>query len=191
MMLLNCGVGENSWVPWTARRSNQSILKEINPEYSLEGLMWSWSSRILATWCKQLTHWKSLWCWERLRTEEEEGMGGWDGWMASPMQWIWTWENFRRWWGTGRPAMLQSMGSQRVGHNWVTQQQWQQVLNYILLYKNEHVNCLRKILIQWQITAFCMLFAVVFTGSRKLAWHRAGTQQIFFFNEKANNAFLT
>ena len=53
-------------VPWTARRSNQSILKEISPEYSLEGLMWSWNSNTLATWCEELTHLKSLWCWEGL-----------------------------------------------------------------------------------------------------------------------------
>ena len=48
-------------VPWTARRSNQSVLKEISPEYSLEGLSWSWSSNISATWCEELTHWKRPW----------------------------------------------------------------------------------------------------------------------------------
>ena len=52
-------------VPWTAKRSNQSILKEINPEYLLEGLMLK--TNTLATWCKELTHWKGPWCWERLR----------------------------------------------------------------------------------------------------------------------------
>ena len=58
-----------------------------------------------------MTHWKSPWCWETLWTEEE-GVREWDGWMASPMQWTWTWTNSRRWWGTGRPGVLQSMGSQ-------------------------------------------------------------------------------
>ena len=58
-------------VPWTARRSNQSILKEISPEYSLEGLMRSWSSSTLATWCEELTPWKRPWCWERLKAGEE------------------------------------------------------------------------------------------------------------------------
>jgi len=67
-------------VPCTARRSKQSILKEISPEYSLEGLMLSWSSNTLATWCKKLTHWKRSWCWERLRAKGEEGSRGWDGW---------------------------------------------------------------------------------------------------------------
>ena len=74
-------------------------------------------------WCEQLTHWNSPWCWERLRAEGEEGIIGWDGWMASPMQWTWTWANFRRWWGTGRPGILQSMGLQRVRHDWVSKQQ--------------------------------------------------------------------
>ena len=110
-------------VPWTVRRSNQSILREINPEYSLKDWWWSWNSSILVTWCKQLTHWKSPWCWERLRTEGEGGLRGWESWMTSPMQWTWTWANSGRCWGTGKPNMLQSMGSQRVGHDRVTEQQ--------------------------------------------------------------------
>ena len=93
-------------VPWTARRSNQSILMEINPEYSLEGLM-----RKLQ-YIGQTTHWGSPWCWDRLRAEGEEGIRGWDGWTTSLIQWTWTWANSRWWWGTGRPSMLQSMGSQ-------------------------------------------------------------------------------
>ena len=80
---------------------------------------------ILVTWCEQPTHWKSPWCWERLRAEGEQGVRGWDGWMASPMQWTWTWANCGRWWVTGRPAVLQSMGSQRVGHDLATEQQQQ------------------------------------------------------------------
>ena len=75
-------------VPWTIRRSNQSILKEISPECSLEVLMWSWNSNPLATWCKELTHLKRPWCWERLKAGGEGDNRGWDGWMASPTQWI-------------------------------------------------------------------------------------------------------
>ena len=71
-------------VPWIARRYNQSILKEISPEYSLEGLIWSWNSNTLAAWCKELTHWKSPWCWERMKTGGEGDDRGWDGWMVSP-----------------------------------------------------------------------------------------------------------
>ena len=73
-------------VPWIARRSNQSILREFNPEYSLEGLMLKWSSNTLGTWCKELTHWKRPWCWERLRARGEGSDRGWDGWMASSTQ---------------------------------------------------------------------------------------------------------
>ena len=69
-------------VPWTARRSNQSILKEIRPEYSLEGLMISWNSNPLATWCKGLTHLKIPWCWERLKVGGEGyEMVGWHHWI--------------------------------------------------------------------------------------------------------------
>ena len=110
-------------VPWTARSPNQSILREINPKYSFEGLIWSWNSSILMIWCEPLTYWKILWCWERLRAEGEESFRRWDDWMASPAQWTWTWANFGRWWGTEKPGMLQSMGSQRVGHNWTTEQE--------------------------------------------------------------------
>ena len=83
-------------VPWTARRSNQSILKEINPEYCWNDWCWSWSSNTLATWCEELTHWKRPWFWERLRTGGEEGDRGWDGWMASRTQWTWVWVNSGR-----------------------------------------------------------------------------------------------
>ena len=70
-------------VPWTARRSNQSILKEISPEYSLEGLMLKLNSSTLATWCEELTHWKWPWCWERLKAGGEGDNRGWNCWMAS------------------------------------------------------------------------------------------------------------
>ena len=108
-------------VHWTARRSNQSILKELNPEYSIKD--WCWSSSILVIWCTQMTHWKSPSWWERSRAEGEEVVRGWDGWTASPVQWTWTWANSWKRWGTERPGLLQSMGSQRVGHDWVTEQQ--------------------------------------------------------------------
>jgi len=107
-------------VPWTARRSNQSILKEISPEYSLEGRMLKLKLQYLATWCEELTHWARLWCWKRLKAGEGDDRG-WDGWMASPTQWTWVWVNSRSWWWTGRPGVLWFMGSQRVGHDWATE----------------------------------------------------------------------
>ena len=71
-----------------------------------------------------VTHWKRPWCWERLKAGGEGDDRGWDGWMASPTQWTWVWVNSGSWWWTGRPGVLQSMGSQRVGHDWVTELNW-------------------------------------------------------------------
>ena len=70
-------------VPWTARRSNQSILKEISPGCSLEGMMLKLKSSTLTTSCEELTHWKRLWCWEGLGAGGEGDDRGWDGWMSS------------------------------------------------------------------------------------------------------------
>ena len=127
----NCGVKRRLFrVPWTARRSNQSILKEISPGYSLEGLILSWNSNTLATWCKELTHLKRPWCWERLKVGEEDDRG-WDGWMASPTQWTWVWVDSGSWWWTVKPGMLWFMGSQRVGHDWATELNWM-LISFIL-----------------------------------------------------------
>ena len=100
-------------VPWTAKRSNQSILKEISHEYSLEGL----TLKLKLQYFGHLM-WRP-WCWERLRAGEEDDRG-WDGWMASLTQWTQVWANSRRWWRTGKLGMWQSMGSLGVGHNWAT-----------------------------------------------------------------------
>ena len=111
-------------VPWTARRFNQSILKEISPGCSLDDWCWSWNSNTLATRWEELTHLKRPWCWERLKAGGEGDDRGWDGWMASPTRWTWVWVNSRSCWWTGRPGILQFMGSQRVGHNWATELNW-------------------------------------------------------------------
>ena len=71
---------------------------------------WSWNSNTLATWCKELTHWKRPQCLEGLGAGGEGDDRGWDGWMASPTQWTWVWVNSGSWWWTGRPGVLQSMG---------------------------------------------------------------------------------
>ena len=110
-------------VPWT-ERSNQSILKEISPGCSLEGLMLKLNLQYFATWCEELTHWKRPWCWEGLGAGREEDDRGWDGWMSSLTWWIWVWVNSECWWWTGSPGVLWFMGSQRVGHDWVTQLNW-------------------------------------------------------------------
>ena len=87
---------------------------------------WCWgsNSNILATWCEELIHWKRPWCWERLKSGGEGDNRGWDGWMASLTQWTWVWVNSRSWRWTGRPGMLQSMGWQRVVHDWKTELNW-------------------------------------------------------------------
>ena len=111
-------------VPWTPRKSNQSILKDISPECSLEGLMLKLKPNTLATWCEELTHLKRPWCWEGLRAGREWDDRGWGGWMASLTQWRWVWVNSGNWWWTGRTGVLWSIGSQRVGHDWATELNW-------------------------------------------------------------------
>ena len=99
--------------------------KQDLEDLNIAGRPWccSWSSNTLATWCEELTHWKRPWCWERLKAEGGDNRG-WDGWMTSPTWWTWVWVGSRSWWWTGKPGMLQSIGSQRVGHNWATELSW-------------------------------------------------------------------
>ena len=84
---------------------------------------WSWNSNTLSTWYEELTHWKRPWCWERLKAGGKGDDRAWDGWMASLTWWTWVWGNSGLWWRTGGPGVLQSMGLQRVGHDWATEQQ--------------------------------------------------------------------
>ena len=125
LMLLNCGAGEDSWESLglqgdpTSPSQRRSVL-------AVHWKDWcgSWNSNTLATWCKELTDWKRPWCWERLREGGEGDDRGWDGWMASPTQWTWVWVDSGSWWWTGRPDVLLFTGSQRVGHDWVTELNW-------------------------------------------------------------------
>ena len=111
-------------VPWTARRSNQSILKEISPGCSLEGLMLKLKLQYFGHWWEELTHLKRPWCWEGLRAGGEGDNRGWDGWMVSPTRRTWVWVESGSWWWTRRPGMLWFMGSQRVRQDWVTELKW-------------------------------------------------------------------
>ena len=109
-------------VPWAAKRSNQSILKEISLEYALEGVMLKHKFQYFGHQrYEELAHLKRPWCWERLKTGGEGDNRGWDGWMASPTQWTWVWVNSGSSWWTGRPGVLWFMGSQRVRHDWATE----------------------------------------------------------------------
>ena len=118
-------------VPWTARRSNQSILKEIGPGCSFEGLMLKLKLqlKLFATWCKELTHLKRPWRWERLRAGGERDDKAWDGWMALSTRWTWVWVDCGSWWWTGRPGVLPFMGSQRVGHDWAAELNWTELMH--------------------------------------------------------------
>ena len=111
-------------VPWTAKRSNQSILRKSVLNIHWKDWCWSWRSNTLATSCEELTRWKRLWWWEGLGAGGEGDDREWDGWMASVTQWTWVWASSGSWWWMGKPGMLQSMGRQKVGHNWVTELNW-------------------------------------------------------------------
>ena len=106
-------------VPWTTRRSNQSILKEISPACSLERLMLKLKLQYFGHLMWRTDSFETPWCWERLRAEGEVDDRGWDDWMASPTQWTWIRVNSGSWWWTGRPGMLGFMGSQRVLTVWL------------------------------------------------------------------------
>ena len=112
-------------VPWTARKSNQSILKEINPEYSLEGLMLKMKLQYHDHLMQRADSMeKTDICWQRLKAGGEGDDREWDGWMASLTRWTWVWADSGRWWRTGKPGVLQSTGLWRVGHDWATEQQF-------------------------------------------------------------------
>ena len=116
--------------PWTARRSNQSILKRRSVlGVHWKDWCWSWNANTLATSCEELTHWKRPWCWEGLGAGAEGDDRGWDGWMASLTQWTWVWVNSRSLWWTGRPGVLWFMGLQRFGQNWATELIWPERLS--------------------------------------------------------------
>ena len=130
-MLLNCGVGEDSWesLGLLGDPTSQSLKKSVlNTHW--KDWCWSWNSNPLATWCEELTHLKRPWCWERLKAGGEVDSRGWDGWMASPTQWTWVWVNSGSWSWTGKAGMLQSMGLQGVGNNWATELNWVTILKF-------------------------------------------------------------
>ena len=121
-MLLNCGVGEDSWESLGLQGDSTSLSERksvLNIHW--KDWFWGWNFNTLATWCEELTQWKRPGCWKRLKVGGEGDDRGWDGWMTSPTQWTWVWVNSRSCWWTLRPGMLQYMGSQRVRHDWATE----------------------------------------------------------------------
>ena len=122
LMLWTCGVGEDSWESLglqgdpTSPFWRRSALGFLWREWC-----WSWNSSTLATSCEELTHLQRPWCWEKLKAGGKGDDRGWDSWMASLTPWIRVWASSGSWWWTGRPGVLQSMGSQRVRHDWATE----------------------------------------------------------------------
>ena len=164
MWELDCeeGWAPKNWCFWTVvlektlespldwRRSNQSILKEISPGCSLEGMMLKLKLQYFGHLMKRVDSLaKTLMLGGiggRRRTDDR----GWDGWMASLTQWTWVWVDSRSWWWTGRPGVLWFMGSQRVRHNWATELNWTMCQYLASLYRlnlepKEHSLCCREI----------------------------------------------
>ena len=108
-------------VPWTARRSNQSILKEINPEYSLKGLMLKLKLQYFGQLMQRTDSLEKTLMLGKIEGRRRWDNRGWDGWMASQTQWTWVWTGSGSWWWTGKPGVLQSMGLQRVWYDWATE----------------------------------------------------------------------
>ena len=112
-------------VPWTARRS-----RPVHPKGNQSWIFIGRTDVEAETpilWLPDAKNWligKDPWCWERVRAGGEGDDRGWDGWLASPTQWAWVWVNSSSWWWAGRSGMLQSMGLQRVRHDWVTELNW-------------------------------------------------------------------
>ena len=137
-MDVKAGICKESWALknwrfWTVvlEKTLESPLdcKEIQPIRSEGDQPWDFFGRndakaetsTLATSWEELTHWKRLWCWARLKAGGKGDYRGWDGWMASLTQWTWVWVNSSSWWWTGRPGLLQPMGSQRLGQDRATE----------------------------------------------------------------------
>ena len=123
LMHSNYGAENDSRVFWTARRSNQLILKEINPEYSLEGLMLKLKLWYFGYLMQRANSLERPWWWERVKAKGEGGSRRWDGLIASLTQWPWIWAKSRREWRTEESGVLQSMDSQRVRYEIATQQE--------------------------------------------------------------------
>ena len=111
-------------VPWTARRSNQQIIKEISPEYWLERLVLKLKLQYFGHLMGRVDSFEKTLMLGKIEGRRKGDDRGWDGWMASPTQWTWVWVNSGSWWWTGRPGMLRFMRSQWVGHDWVTELNW-------------------------------------------------------------------
>ena len=123
LMLLNCGAGEDFWESLGLQGDLKPVYPKANKSWIFIGKTDAEAETLntLATWCEELTHLKKPWCWERLKGGGEGDDRGWDGWMVSLTGWTKVLASSRSWWWTRKPDMLQSMGFQRVWHDWATE----------------------------------------------------------------------
>ena len=133
-----------NWCSWTVvlDKTLESPLdwEEVKPVCPKGNQSWIFIERTDAEggtpilWPPAAKSWliRKPWCWERFKAGGEGDDRRWDGWMASLTWWTWVWASCRSWWWTGKPGVLQSMGSQRVGQNWVTELNWTEVVKYIV-----------------------------------------------------------
>ena len=127
-------------VPWIARRSNRSILKEISPKYLLEGLMLKLKLQYFGHLIWRTDSFEKTLMLGKIDGGRRRWDRGWDGWMASQTQWAWIWASSWSWWWTGRPGVLQSMWSQRVRLDWVTELNWFEQMRVDWLWWTKHPN---------------------------------------------------
>ena len=170
-------------VPWTARRFNQSILKEISPGISLEGLMLKLKLQYFGHLMGRVDSLEKTLMLGGIGAGEEGDDRGWDGWMASLTQWTWVWVNSGSWWWTGRPGVLRFMGLQRVRHDWVTELNWMIFcflfpwfwIGSFLIHCFDKKDTLSKVPILQNL--FLLLEKEMVTHSSILAWEIAWTME--------------
>ena len=122
---------------WTARRSNQSILKEISPGCSLEGLMLKLKLQYFGHLMRRVDSLEKTLMLGGIGGRRRRGRQRWDGWMASLTRWMWVWVNSGSWWWTGRPGVLQFMGSQ--SRTWLSDlTDWIQALQKLVYHHHYH-----------------------------------------------------
>ena len=128
LILSHCGVGEDSWES-LGQQEDQTRPSWRKSTMNVHWKDWCWSSNTLAMWCKEQTHWKRPWCWERLKAEGEEGNSGWDGWTASLIQQTWMWANSGKWWDVNREAWCAAVHG--VTKSWTRLRSWTELSPYI------------------------------------------------------------
>ena len=101
-----------------------------------------------------MSHWKRPWYWERLKARGEGDDRGWDGWMVSPTRWTWVCVSSRSWWWTGKPSARQSMGLQKVWHDWATE------LNFLACNLPPRHHLLFRLFNKYPVRTSCVCWAL-------------------------------